>query len=120
MPALARENIRVLDLKEIEPEQVEYIDAYCEKEVDPLLTPVTVDPAHPFPRVLNKALCIGLLLKRKRRAAGTYIGVITVPRVLPRLLRLPSKSGIHYIFLADLLTYNATRMYRAYDIVSVA
>src|SRR5437016_1399930 len=120
LPAMARENIRVLHLNELDPDQEAFIDAYCQKEVDPLLTPVTVDPAHPFPRVLNKALCIGLLLKRKRRAAGTYIGVITVPRVLPRLLRLPSKSGIHYIFLADLLTYNAPRMYRGYDIVSVA
>jgi len=120
LPAMARENIRVLHLNELDPDQEAFIDAYCQKEVDPLLTPVTVDPAHPFPRVLNKALCIGLLLKRKRRATGTYIGVITVPRVLPRLLRLPSKSGIHYIFLADLLTYNAPRMYRGYDIVSVA
>ncbi|PYP88872.1 MAG: polyphosphate kinase 1 [Candidatus Angelobacter sp. Gp1-AA117] len=120
LPALARENIRVLDLKDLAPEQVEFIDEYCQKEVDPLLTPVTVDPAHPFPRVLNKALCIGLLLKRKRRAAGTYIGVITVPRVLPRLARLPSSSGIHYIFLADLLTHYAARMYRGYDILSVA
>src|SRR5438270_1431090 len=120
LPALTRENIRVLDLKDLSPDQETFIDAYCQKEVDPLLTPVTVDPAHPFPRVLNKALCIGLLLKRKRRATGTYIGVITVPRVLPRLLRLPSKSGIHYIFLADLLTYNAPRMYRGYDILSVA
>ena len=120
LPALARENIRVLDLKELDPEQFAFIDSYCSKEVDPLLTPVTVDPAHPFPRVLNKALCIGLLLKRKRRATGTYIGVITVPRVLPRLVRLPSSSGIHYIFLADLLTHHAARMYRGYDILSVA
>src|SRR5437660_5950190 len=120
LPALARENIRVLDLKELDPEQVQYIDAYCEKEVDPLLTPVTVDPAHPFPRVLNKALCIGLLLRRKRRATGSYIGVITVPRVLPRLVRVPSKSGTHYIFLADLLTHHAARMYRGYEIASVA
>jgi len=120
LPALSRENIRVLDLKELSPEQVEFIDEYCQKEVDPLLTPVTVDPAHPFPRVLNKALCIGLLLKRKRRAAGTYIGVVTVPRVLPRLVRLPSSSGIYYIFLADLLTHHAARMYRGYDILSVA
>ena len=120
LPALTRENIRVLDLRELSPEQVEFIDDYCEKEVDPLLTPVTVDPSHPFPRVLNKALCIGLLLKRKRRATGTYIGVITVPRVLPRLVRLPSPSGIHYIFLADLLTHHASRMYRGYDILSVA
>lgn len=120
LPALARSGIRVLELKDLTPEQERFIDTYCETEVDPLLTPVTVDPAHPFPRVLNKALCIGLLLKRKRRATGTYMGVITVPRLLPRLVRLPSSSGIHYIFLADLLTYHAARMYRGYDILSVA
>lgn len=120
LPALARENIRVLELRDLNPEQEAFIDSYCEKEVDPLLTPVTVDPAHPFPRVLNKALCIALLLKRKRRATGTYMGVITVPRVLPRLVRLPSKTGIEYIFLADLLTYHAARMYRGYDIISAA
>ena len=120
MPALALENIRVLDLKDLDPEQEAFIDAYCEKEVDPLLTPVTVDPAHPFPRVLNKALCIALLLKRKRRASGTYMGVITVPRVLPRMVRLPSQTGTDYVFLADLLTYHAATMYRGYEIVSAA
>src|SRR6266404_427600 len=120
LPALARENIRVLDLKDLDPEQEAFIDLYCEKEVDPLLTPVTVDPAHPFPRVLNKALCIALLLKRKRRASGTYMGVITVPRVLPRLVRLPSRTRVDYIFLADLLTYHAASMYRGYDIISAA
>src|SRR5215472_11691528 len=120
LPALAKENIRVLELKDLDPEQVAFIGSYCEKEVDPLLTPVTVDPSHPFPRVLNKALCIALLLKRKRRATGTYMGVVTVPRVLPRLVRLPSKSGIDYIFLADLLTYHAATMYRGYDIISAA
>jgi polyphosphate kinase len=120
LPALARENIRVLDLKDLDPEQETFIDVYCEKEVDPLLTPVTVDPAHPFPRVLNKALCIALLLKRKRRASGTYMGVITVPRALPRLVRLPSRTGTDYVFLADLLTYHAATMYRGYDIVSAA
>ena len=120
IPALAQENIRVLDLKDLDSEQEAFIDAYCEKEVDPLLTPVTVDPAHPFPRVLNKALCIALLLKRKRRASGTYMGVITVPRVLPRLVRLPSQTGIDYVFLADLLTYHAATMYRGYEIVSAA
>src|SRR5947208_3101016 len=62
----------------------------------------------------------GLLLRRKRRATGSYIGVITVPRVLPRLVRVPSKSGTHYIFLADLLTHHAARMYRGYEIASVA
>jgi polyphosphate kinase len=120
LPALERENIRVLDLKDLTAEQERFIDTYCEKEVDPLLTPVTVDPAHPFPRVLNKALCIALLLKRKRRASGTYMGVITVPRALPRLVRLPSQTGTDFVFLADLLTYHAASMYRGYDILSAA
>src|SRR5215813_8283670 len=120
LPALARENIRVLDLKELSPEQEMFVNSYCEREVDPLLTPVTVDPSHPFPRVLNKALCIGLLLKRKRRASGAYMGVITVPRALPRLVRLPSTTGTDFVFLADLLTYHAARMYRGYDILSAA
>src|SRR5229473_1882180 len=120
LPALAKDDIRVLQLNELDSEQFAFMESYCEKTVDPLLTPVTVDPAHPFPRVLNKALCIGLLLKRKRRASGTYVGVITVPRVLPRLVRLPSKTGVDYIFLADILTYHAASMYRGYDIVSVA
>jgi polyphosphate kinase len=120
LPLLARENIHVLELKDLDPEQLAFIDSYCAREVDPLLTPVTVDPAHPFPRVLNKALCIALLLRRKRRATGTYMGVITVPRVLPRLVRLPSKSGIDYIFLADLLQHHAASMYRGYDIISAA
>ena len=120
LPALERENIHVLGLNDLDAEQDAFINEYCQKEVDPLLTPVTVDPAHPFPRVLNKALCIALLLKRKRRATGTYMGVITVPRVLPRLVRLPSRSGADYIFLADLLVYHAARMYRGYDIISAA
>ncbi|HEY7402170.1 MAG TPA: polyphosphate kinase 1 [Candidatus Angelobacter sp.] len=120
LPTLANENIRVLDLKDLSPDQERFVDSYCEKEVDPLLTPVTVDPAHPFPRVLNKALCIALLLKRKRRASGTYMGVITVPRALPRLVRLPSQTGTDFVFLADLLIYHAARMYRGYDILSAA
>jgi polyphosphate kinase len=69
-----------------------FVDEYCEKELDPLLTPVTVDPAHPFPRVINKALCLGFLLRRRRRSSLTYTGVVTVPRALPRLVRLPSEG----------------------------
>ena len=76
---------------------------YCERELDLLLTPVTVDPAHPFPRVINKALCVAFLLRRRRRSALTYTGVVTVPRALPRLVRLPSDGTDDFIFLADLV-----------------
>jgi len=119
-PALGENGIRVLSLHELDPAAQRFVEQYCEKELDPLLTPVTVDPAHPFPRVINKALCLGLLLRRRRRSALTYMGVVAVPRALPRLVRLPSEGSSDFIFLADLVAYHAVRMYRGYDIVSAA
>src|SRR5467141_1722240 len=119
-PALGENGIRVLSLHELDPAAQRFVEQYCEKELDPLLTPVTVDPAHPFPRVINKALCLGFLLRRRRRSALTYTGVVAVPRALPRLVRLPSEGSADFIFLADLVAYHDVRMYRGYDIVSAA
>ena len=119
-PALFENGIRVLSLDELGSEAKRFVDEYCEKELDPLLTPVTVDPAHPFPRVINKALCLGFLLRRRRRSALTYTGVVSVPRALPRLIRLPSNGTDDFIFLADLVAHHAVRMYHGYDIVSSA
>ena len=117
-PKLAEQGIRVLSIDQLDDDVLAYVDEYCERELDPLLTPVTVDPAHPFPRVINKALCVALLLRRRRRSSLMYTGVVTVPRALPRLVRLPSQGTIDFIFLADLVTYHAARMYHGYDIVS--
>jgi polyphosphate kinase len=119
-PALAANGIRVLGLHELDSEALRFVDEYCEKELDPLLTPVTVDPAHPFPRVINKALCLAFLLRRRRRSALTYTGVVSVPRALPRLVRLPSAGTADFIFLADLVAHHAVNMYHGYDIVSAA
>jgi polyphosphate kinase len=119
-PALAASGIRVLALHELDAAALRFVDEYCEKELDPLLTPVTVDPAHPFPRVINKALCLGFLLRRRRRSALTYTGVVAVPRALPRLVRLPSEGTVDFIFLADLVAHHAVNMYHGYDVVSSA
>jgi polyphosphate kinase len=119
-PELAEQGIRVLGIDELDEAAMAFVDDYRERELDPLLTPVTVDPAHPFPRVINKALCVALLLRRRRRSSLTYTGVVTVPRALPRLVRLPSQGTIDFIFLADLVVYHAARMYKGYDIVSSA
>jgi polyphosphate kinase len=118
LPALTQSGIRVLGIDELTTEGRSFVDDYCERELDLLLTPVTVDPSHPFPRVINKALCVAFLLRRRRRSSLTYTGVVTVPRALPRLVRLPSKDTTDFIFLADLVAYHASRMYHGYDIVS--
>jgi polyphosphate kinase len=123
LPAMRQEGIRVLAWDEMDDEARAAATDYYQREVDPLLTPITIDPAHPFPRVLNKAMCLALLLKRKRRGtAGPVLGVLTVPRALPRFVRLPASAGgaEDYIFLHDLIERNAGAMYRGYEILSRA
>src|SRR6204780_5067595 len=121
-PSLYENGVRVLAWGDIDDAARAYALNYFQREVDPLLTPITIDPAHPFPRVLNKALCLALLLRRKRKgASGALLGVLTVPRALPRLVPLPSTSGTHdFVFLHDLIEHNAMGMYRGYEILSTA
>jgi polyphosphate kinase len=122
LPALKDAGIRLLAWDEMSEEAREYASRFYQTEVDPLLTPITIDPSHPFPRVLNKALCLALLLRRKRKpVAGNILGVVTVPRALPRLVPLPSLPGkTDYIFLHTLIEQHAAAMYRGYEILSSA
>src|SRR5437879_5016146 len=119
-PWMAERGIRIIVSHELDSTACSFVEEYCERELDPLLTPVTVDPAHPFPRVINKALCLAFLLRRRRRASLAYVGVVTVPRALPRLVRLPSHATDDFIFLADLVAFHASQMYHGYDILSSA
>ena len=122
LPALRAERIRVLSWDEMDDDACRFATNYYQREVDPLLTPITIDPSHPFPRVLNKAMCLALLLRRKRRGtAGPVLGVLTVPRALPRFVHVPSAGDTEdFIFLADLIERNAGGMYRGYEILSRA
>jgi len=128
LPALRGEKIHILKWRELSERERAHALEFYETEVDPLLTPVTIDPTHPFPRVLNKALCIGLLLRHKRRAKildktlpkpAPLLGVVTVPRALPRLVPLPSADGRRdFILLHELIESQVERMYRGYEVLS--
>ncbi len=122
IPALEAEKIRILRWDDLSAEAREHALAFYHDEVDPLLTPVTIDPSHPFPRVLNKALCIALLLRYKRKETpGKVLGVVTVPRALPRLIALPSAEGQHdFILLHELIESQVERMYRGYEVLAKA
>src|SRR5271156_5142322 len=121
LPALQAAKIRILRWSELSDLARKHALDFYENEVDPLLTPVTIDPSHPFPRVLNKALCIGLLLRHKRRGvkAATSLGVVTVPRALPRLVSLPGAEGhCDFILLHELVESQLERMFRGYEVLS--
>ncbi len=122
LPELRKQGVRLLDWDELDEEAQAFAQGYFQREVDPLLTPIAIDPAHPFPRVLNKALCLALLLRRKRRSSGPQVlGVVTVPRALPRFVRLPSAEGSYdYLLLQDLIAQNLGGMYRGYEVLGTA
>ncbi|RXH56142.1 polyphosphate kinase 1 [Granulicella sibirica] len=119
LPALKAEKIRFLRWSELNETQLEHAESFYENEVDPILTPVTIDPSHPFPRVLNKALCIALLLRHKRKGnTMTMLGVVTVPRSLPRVVALPSTDGhLDFMFLHEMIESQVARMFRGYEVM---
>ena len=118
LPALAAEGIHFWESRKLTGEHLKFIKKYWEEELEPILTPIVVDPAHPFPRVLNKALCIGTLLKAKGQ---TMLGVVTVPRVLPRILRLPNRDGhLHFVSLAGIMDSLISELYRGYKVQASA
>ncbi len=122
LPELREHGIRLLQWDELSDEQRTMAQAFFHREVDPLLTPITIDPAHPFPRVLNRALCLAMLLRPKRRASGpAVLGVLTVPRALPRFVRLADANGSwDYVLLQDLVAQNLGGMYRGYEVLAYA
>ena len=121
VPGLAAEYVRVRKVNELDAEAKKFVEKFYSEQVEPMLTPVTVDPAHPFPRVLNKALCVAFLLRRRKKPSEVFLGVVTVPRALPRLLRLPAAEGaIEFAFLHDIVHAYAHRLYHGYEILSAA
>jgi polyphosphate kinase len=92
LPQLAAESIRFIRRSEWSEAQLDWIKGYFLREVMPVLTPIGLDPSHPFPRVLNKSLNFAVELEGKDafgRSSGAAI--VQAPRVLPRVIRLPQE-----------------------------
>src|SRR5258705_4887875 len=119
---LAKEAIRVLRFSELDAQAEKFAKNFFNRRVAPMLTPVTADPSHPFPHVLYKALCNSFLFLRRRGGNGKpYFGVVTVPRALPRLLRVPAEgNAIHYVPLQEIISEYAPKLYRGYEIFAAA
>ncbi len=107
LPALGEHGIRFIRRTQWNEEQAAWIREYFFRELMPVLTPIGLDPAHPFPRVLNKSLNFAVELKGKD-AFGRNSGaaVVQAPRSLPRVIRLPEDiAGCEYgfVFLSSIL-----------------
>jgi polyphosphate kinase len=90
MPALQREGILILNHAERDAAQRKWVENFFKAQVRPLLVPLVLDPSHPFPMVANKSLnFIARLDGRDAFGRENTIAIVKVPRVLPRVMRLP-------------------------------
>jgi polyphosphate kinase len=103
VPALEDQNIFFLRYEELSSDEKNYYSNYFRTSVYPVLTPLAVDPVHPFPQLLNKSLNVVVELEGKD--LNTNLAIVQVPRILPRLL--PYKAGergmYRYIFIGNLI-----------------
>lgn len=100
-PALEKEGIVFLDSEAWDRQQVEWAHRYFQDEILPALTPIGLDPAHPFPRVSNKSLNFAVELQGVDAfGRDASLGIVQAPRSLPRLIRMPSElSPYPYTFV---------------------
>jgi polyphosphate kinase len=101
MPALHQAGIVILNHADRDAAQRQWVDAFFQKQVRPLLVPVGLDPSHPFPQVANKSLnFIARLGGKDAFGRANSIAIVKVPRVLPRVIRLPQEvSGGRQAFV---------------------
>ncbi len=108
-PALKRAGITLLMREEWNARQRRWLQNYFREEVMPVLSPLGLDPAHPFPRILNKTLNVAVVLKGKD-AFGREgsMAIVRAPRSLPRIIQLPADldenpNTQEFVFLSSVL-----------------
>ncbi len=115
LPALEKEAIRILSHGERNLAQKKWVHDYFVREVKPLLVPVGLDPSHPFPQVANKSLNFIVQLTGKD-AFGRHndIAIVKVPRVLPRVIRIPTKvagPGTSFVLLSSVIRAHLSELF---------
>ena len=107
LPELAKEDIHFLRRTSWNELQRNWISEYFFRELMPILTPIGLDPAHPFPRVLNKSLNFAVELEgRDAFGRNSGIAIVQAPRALPRVIKLPDYIGQgknNFVFLSSIL-----------------
>ncbi|HUD46119.1 MAG TPA: polyphosphate kinase 1 [Candidatus Baltobacteraceae bacterium] len=117
---LAKSGICFFHFKELSKADTEWVDEFYRAQVRPVLTPLGLDPAHPFPKLLNKSLnSIVQMDLSERGERRRRLAVVQVPRVLPRLVKLPRRKlhEQHYLFLGDLIGHYQANLFPGADIL---
>lgn len=120
MPALERQGVALVSSHLRTTEQKKWVAQYFQNDVKPLLLPIALDPAHPFPQVANKALHFIVQLENKSEGKQS-IAIVRVPRVLPRITQLPtriSKKQQCFVSLTSIIRAHLPDLFEGAKIIS--
>ncbi len=124
IPELAKNNIHILDYVDLNQEQRTYLNEFFEEHIFPVLTPLAVDPSHPFPYISNLSLNLAVVIKDPD-IEGELFARIKIPKVLPRFIPLPEELGQTYkgkksawtgIPIEQLITHNLESLFPGMNI----
>jgi polyphosphate kinase len=115
---LAEAGIVIVTGPELLPSERDWADQRFLEQILPVVTPIAIDPAHPFPFIPNRGFFICLELKR-RKDGGMMKALLPIPQQLDRFIRLPAgeAGSVRFISLEALLTHFIPRLFPGYDVL---
>jgi polyphosphate kinase len=129
LTGLAREGIIWRRMADLTAEQAAWVKDFFHRQVFPVLTPLALDPAHPFPHLRNRSLNLLVTLRRGRLASrpqgisppdrGRLLAVVQVPAVIPRLVQVPG-PGYQFVLLEDVIHEQIAEVFQGMKVVEVA
>ena len=116
-PALATEKVFFKEIDELTKAEFTWLRAYFRRAVFPVLTPLAVDPTHPFPLILNKSLNLFVSLRNlRKKQAKPLKAVVQVPRILPRLVRIEVEGSTDtFVFLSDVVRHFVSDLFPGHE-----
>ena len=122
LPQLTAEDIHLVRPEEMSREQERFLKEFFHRTLYPIVTPLAIDPGHPFPYLANRSLCLVVTLQASGVSRLPYadLSIVHIPReVVPRFIALPAKEGQHaFMLLEDVLRHYLPRLYHGFELLS--
>ena len=121
LPELAEQGIRIVRRQQWTAQQKSWVQHHFRQEVAPLITPIGLDPTHPFPRLVNKTLNFIVQLDGVDAfGRDSGLAVVPAPRVLPRLIQMPAEvceGGDNYVLLSSIIHAHVEELFPGMDVL---
>jgi len=116
IPALRKEGIRIERVADLGKKERNFVEEYFGRDIEPILTPLAIDPAHPFPFIANLSLNLALELESER--GEKHVAIVKIPETLPRLVSMPERT--RFVLIEDVIASHVYRFFPGLKVTRVA